>query len=564
MWCRGTVFRYRDGFAGTYDDWNGWSMATRHEQGQDEARQSVPAWRPLRHKVFRALWIATFFSNIGTWMQEVGGTWLMTTLAPAPFMVALMQVATSLPMVLLALPAGTLADIVDRRRLLLVTQSGLCITAMCFGIIVWFGAMTPWLLLGLTGVMSLGLALTSPVGRAITPELVSRDELPEAISLENTSVNIARAVGPSLGGLLLTAVGAAALFLLNALSFLGVIAVFYSWSRPPAQTRLPAEHFWGAMQAGVRYVRHAPESWAVLARAGSFTLCGSALWALLPLLARQELGQDSTGYGLLLGYFGVGAVVGTIVLPSLRQRLTSEHLVALAMLLFAAVLVMAAVFRLYAVLCGVLVAGGLAWLILLSIFNGSIQAALPSWVRGRALAIYVLVFFGGMAGGSALWGAVATYTNLSMTFVLAAAGVVVALLATHRCRLVTSEEWDTTPACHEPTPDIEGAPKPEAGPVLVTIDYHIDPAQAQAFVQAIRRLGRTRRRDGALRWGIFRDIARPGHYLESFVVESWAGYLQQHERFTVADRDIETQVLAFHRDATPPIVSHFIAERYLA
>jgi MFS family permease len=303
-------------------------MTTGQGKEQKEEQKWLSAWRSLRHKVFRALWIATFFSNIGTWMQEVGGSWLMTALAPSPFMVALMQVATSLPMVLLALPAGTLADIVDRRRLLIMAQSALCLTALCFGVTVWLEAMTPWLLLSLTATMSFGLALTSPAGRAVTPELVPREELPGAISLENTSVNIARAIGPSLGGLLMTTAGPAVLFLLNAVSFVGVIAVFYGWSRQPTQSRLPAEHFWGAMQAGVRYVRYAPEVWSVLARAGSFAFCGSALWALLPLLARQELGQDSTGYGLLLGCFGVGAVVGSVVLQPVRRPLTSEQLVA--------------------------------------------------------------------------------------------------------------------------------------------------------------------------------------------------------------------------------------------
>jgi MFS family permease len=362
-------------------------MAIRQDRQQREGWQIAPAWHPLRHRVFRALWIATFFSNIGTWMQEVGGAWLMTTLSPTPLMVALMQVATSLPMDLLALQAGTHADVVDRRRLLLVTQSVLCLTAICFGVVVGLDAMTSWSLLGLTGIMSLGLALNAPARRAITPELVTRDDLSAAISLKNASINVARAVGPALGGLLMTAVGPAALFFLNALSFLSVIAVFFAWRREPTPTRLPAEHFWGAMQAGVRYVRHAPEIWAVLARAGLFTLCGSALWALLPLFARTKLGLDATGYGLLLGCFGVGAIAGTMVLPWLRQRLVSERLVAGATLVFAAVLLAVAGLRLSAILCGVMIAGGFAWLTLLSIFSASMHAALPSWVRGRALAI---------------------------------------------------------------------------------------------------------------------------------------------------------------------------------
>ena len=535
------------------------SSSKPHGEGGEQSQAS--AWRPLRHAVFRWLWIATFISNIGNWMQDVGGAWLMTTLSPSPVMVALVQVATSLPMVLFALPAGVLADVIDRRHLLLVTQSWLCLTAAGYGAAVWLGVMTPWLLLSLTGVMSLGLAFNSPARRAITAELVPREDLSGAISLKTASVNAARALGPVLGGFLMATLGPAVLFLLNAVSFLGVIVVFYVWRRPQRRTRLPAEHFWGALQAGLRYVWHAPAMWSVMARAGAFTLCGSALWAMLPLVVREHLEQGATGYGLVLGCFGLGASLSTFVLPRLQPHWPREYLVATATIIFALVLALSGLVKASVLFCLIMLLGGSAWLIVLTSFSASAQAALPSWVRGRALAAYILVFFGGMAGGSALWGAVAERIGIGATLWVAAGGALIALAATHRCPLVTSDAYDTSPSRHWPTPDIEEEPDNEKGPVLVTIDYQIDPDQCEAFFLAIRQLGRIRRRDGALRWGVFADAAATGRYLESFIVETWGEYLRQRDRFTVADRDIEDAVLAYHQGPSSPCATRFIAER---
>ena len=536
------------------------ASSSEHRDGKGKQRQ-LTAWRPLRHTLFRWLWIATFMSNIGNWMQDVGGVWLMTTMAPSPVMVALVQVATSLPMVIFALPAGTLADVVDRRRFLLVMQSWLCITAGGFGVVVWLDIMTPWLLLSLTAVMSLGLAFNSPARRAITAELVPRDDLSGAISLNNASVNVARALGPALGGFLMSTAGPTILFCLNAVSFLGVIGVLYRWRRPQRQTRLPAEHFWGALQTGLRYVWHAPAMWSVMARAGAFTFCGSALWAMLPLVVRTDLQQDATGYGLVLGCFGLGAALSTLILPHLRPYWPREYLVAVATIAFAIVLALMGQLRAFGLFCFVMVIAGSAWLILLTSFSASAQEALPAWVRGRALAAYILVFFGGMAGGSALWGAVADRIGIGTTLWLAAGGVLIALAATHHCPLATSSSYDTSPSRHWPMPDIDEEPAYEQGPVSVMLEYRIEPAQCEAFLHAIRQLGRIRRRDGALRWGVFGDAAETGRYIESFIVETWEEYLRQRDRFTVADRDIEERVFAYHQGPSSPCTTHFIAER---
>lgn len=518
----------------------------------------ISAWSPLRQPVFRALWIATAVSNIGTWMHDVGASWLMTSLAPSPLMVALVQVATNLPVFLLALPAGALADVVDRRRLLLVTQTWMLATAVVLGSLTIAGTTTPWVLLSLTFVMALGAAMNAPAWQAITPELVSRQELPAAVTLSGVGINLARALGPALGGLIIAATNPGVVFLLNGVSFLGIIIVLYHWRRSPRENVLPAERFIGAIRAGMRYARHAPALQTVLIRAGAFILFGSVLWSLLPILARFELGQGPSGYGILLGLLGLGAVVGAAILPHTRQKISGDKLVTAATLLFAAILFILSFVREFVLVGMTMFVGGIAWIALLSSFNTGAQTAVPAWVRARALSVYLLIFFGGMAGGSALWGTVAKYAGIPKTFVVAALGVVASLAATARYRLATGEMLNLAPSLHWPAPTVVNDIEPEHGPVLVTIEYRIDPAQARDFADAMLNLRKLRLRDGAINWGIFVDAADPQRYVEAFLVESWIEHLRQHERVTVADREVQQKVHAFQIGSAPPIVSHFI------
>src|SRR5215831_379651 len=297
---------------------------------------TASAWSPLGHSLFRMLWIATVVSNVGTWMHNVGAAWLMTSLTASPTIIALVQAATSLPVFLVGLLAGALADIVDRRLLLLWTQGWMLTSAAVLGILTLVGVTTPWVLLALTFALGLGAAMNAPAWQAIVPELVPRSELSAAVALNGTSFNLARAVGPALGGLIIAAAGTAAVFLLNAASFLGVLIVLYRWQRPLNASLLPPEHVFGAMRAGVRYVRHAPALYAVLLRIGSFIVCGTALWALLPLVVQQGLGLGAIGYGGLLGCLGLGAVAGAILLPRVQRKVAINPLVAGATSLFAA------------------------------------------------------------------------------------------------------------------------------------------------------------------------------------------------------------------------------------
>ena len=522
-------------------------------------QRSATAWGPLREPLFRALWIAAVASNVGTWMEDVGEAWLMTSLTSSTLLVALVETAGSLPIVLLAIPSGAFADLIDRRRLLLITQTWMLVVAATLGILTVSGRTTPLLLLTLAFALGLGAAANAPAWEAITPELVTRDQLPAAITLGAVAFNIARAIGPALGGLLVAAVGSGAVFLLNAVSFLGVIIVLYRWRRPVEKSSLPPEHVLGALRAGLRYVWHTPAIQAVLVRAATFILCASALWALLPLVARRELGLSAAGYGVLLGCLGLGGVTGASLLPNVRKRISTDTLVIAATLIFASVTIVLGYVHITIVVGGSLFAGGIAWMALLSTFNVAAQTATAAWVRARVLGVYMLAFFGGWAFGSALWGWIAGRAGISLTLLIAAVGLVVGLATGIRFKLRCAEGLDLTPSAHWPEPKVHAQAEAQTGPVLVTIEYRIDPKDAEEFTRVARTSGEIKRRDGAVYWNLFRDTADPRRFVETFIVDSWDEHLRQHGRLTQADRQVDDRVQAFHQGAERPKISHLIA-----
>ncbi len=485
------------------------------------------AWSPLRQPLFRALWLASVASNIGTWMQNVGAAWLMTALVPSPTLVALVQAATSLPVFLVALPAGAIADLVDRRRLLLATQGWMLAAATLLGVLTILGVMTPWILLILTFALGLGAAMNAPAWQAITPELVGESELRAAVTLNGVGYNVARAVGPALGGIIVAIMGSGAVFILNALSFLGVMIILYRWPRDAQVSALPAEDVFGAMRAGVRYVRHAPSVQAVLLRTA-------------------------------------GAVAGGMFLPRIQHGLSTDALLASAIVLFALATAGPVYAPQFALLCAVMLVGGVAWIAIMSTFNVAAQVTVPGWVRARALAVYGIVAQGGMAIGSAFWGVVAERLSLSMTLLCAAAALAASLIAALWYRLKLEDEIDLSPSPHWPEPVLSSEPRPDAGPVLITVEYTIDAARAQDFAVAMRGMRMLRLRDGAYRWGLYNDSAIPTRFVETFVVESWAEHLRQHERVTVADREVEEAVRAYHIGLTPPTITHFLYARAAA
>jgi MFS family permease len=518
---------------------------------------SPSALAPLARPVFRALWIAALVSNVGYWMQSVGAVWQIGTVSGSPALVALVQTATSLPIVLLALPSGAAADTLDRRRLLLATQSWMLVSAAALCLATVAGLASPAVVLTLTFLLGLGNAANAPAWQATIPELVGGRELSAAVALNSAGFNIGRAVGPAIGGLIVAAAGPAAVFGLNAVSFLGVLAVLWRWRRPPRDDLGAGEQVLGAIGAGVRYVRFAPLLRAVLVRTALFILPASALWALLPVVARGRLGLGATGFGLLLGALGIGSVAGAVALPRLRQAVPIDRRVVGATCVFALATVALATLGSPVLLWLAMVAAGMAWLAILTSLNVATQTAVPRWVRARALAVYLLVFQGGLAAGSALWGVVAGRLGERVALLAATASFGLGLLAALRWRLQGIGALDLTPSVRpEPVTAID--PDPDDGPVLVLVRYRIDPARAEEFATAMRAVRRVRRRDGAYRWGVFEDVADPGCFVETYVVRSWAEHLRQHERFTAEDLSVRDRVRSFHIGQDPPAVSHFI------
>lgn len=519
---------------------------------------TASAWSPLRKPLFRDRWIASIVSNIGGWMEDTAGAWLMTSLTPSPLLVALMQTAASLPVLFLGLPAGATADIFDRRRLLLFWQFWMLIAALILSALVFAGQITPWSLLTLTFLINLGAAMAAPAWQAIVPELVPRSDLMAAVALNSAGFNIARAVGPAIAGLILVAANAGVVFLIDALSFVGVIIVLYRWQRQPFfKSALPAERVLGSVRAGMRYIRYAPALQAALIRAAVLTSCASALTALLPLVAQQDLQQGAGGYGLLLGCFGLGAIVGAILMPKVRQRFSSNGVVIVATLIFAGATLILAFIHFVPLVLLALLAAGIAWTSMTSSLNITVQLAVPAWVQARALGAYQMVFQGGLAIGSIIWGGVAEHWGTAIALFAAGLGLLAGTLTAKRYRLIAGK-GDLAPALRRAEPMVVIEPNLEEGPVLITVEYRIDPNQAAAFIAAIEALRIVRLRDGAVRWGIFHDTANPIRYLETFIVESWLDHLRQYERFTIADRDIRRQVFAFQQGDQPPVISHMI------
>jgi MFS family permease len=526
-------------------------------------REEGSALDPLRHRVFAALWIATVVSNIGTWMQNAAAGWLMAGLTQDPFIVSLVQVATMLPVVLFGLPAGALADIVDRRKLLIAVNAVLALVVAALGFLVWLGRVTPEILLIFTFLVGVGSALIAPSWQAIVPSLVPHKDLQAAISLNSVGINISRAVGPALAGLIIGAIGLAAPFWVNALSTLAVIGVLLWWRTAPSGVHpLPAEHFRSALSVGWRHARNNLHLQATLMRAAGFFLFASAYWALLPLVARDQIASGPQLYGLLLGTIGVGAVGGAFLLPRLKAMLGPNNLVAAATAGTALALVLFGLARTSEVGLAAALIAGVSWIAVLAPINVSAQVALPGWVKGRGLALFATVQFGAMTVGSAIWGQVAKATSLPLAHFIAAACAAIAIPLLARWRLQTGASFDFTPSMHWPAPVLSGDVEVDRGPVQIVIEYRIALEDRDAFIDTIIELSSERLRDGAYDWDIYEDAAEIGRMVETFHVSSWLEHQRQHQRVTLADHDVQQRVLQFHRGSSPPVVRHLLAARW--
>jgi MFS family permease len=497
-------------------------------------------WAPLRIGAFRALWLAQLGSMLGTWMQTVGAQWILVETPDSTALVALVQVATTLPMLLFALPAGALADIMDRRVLLISVQLFQVAVAGSLSVLTALGLMPPTLLLTFTFLLGACLALTLPAYQVFVQELVPRDQVRAVASLGGVAVNGARAVGPALAGVLVAQVGPAPVFAVNAASALIFVTVLLASRRPRASRELPAERFASALAAGGRYVRNSPAVRRMLLRIFLFVLPGAAIWALLPVVADDLLHAGSAGYGLLLGALGAGAVLGAAVLPAVGTRLSANQLLLVAGLLFAGSLVACVFVSNLIVLAVLLVPAGMAWLSVLMGVTGALQVFLPGWVRARGLSMFNVVFAGSQAFGSLLWGLIAQGFGLVTTFVAAAAVMALGAATVAIWPLPDVAHWDRDPAVYWPEPELTYQPDPREGPVLVTVRYVVPKEHEEQFLEAMELVRASRLRTGATSCTLYRDGADPKVFVLVGMYPTWEEHLRQHTgRLTGTDQERE-------------------------
>lgn len=501
-------------------------------------------------------------------MHEVGASWLMTSLSSDPRVNALVSAAGSLPMFFLALPAGALADILDRRKLLVAMQFWAFTVTGTLAVLTYYQLTGPLVLLVFTSLLAIGGALSSPAWQSITPELVKRSQLSAAIGLGGVSFNIARVIGPTLGGAIIGFLaptlgnrGApAAVFALNAVSFLGVVGVIYAWKREPNDSDLPPEHVAGAIKTGLSYARHAPEIREALVRVFAFIFFGSALWALLPLHARFNLKLDATGYGTLLGFFGAGALCVGATFQRLRERFSPGQLVALSS--WGAALNFGLLARVHDPFWArlAMIEAGFSWPLAMLTFQVVIIKNAPDWVRSRAASLFLLVFTGGMAGGAGFWGLVSARSDIPTAFCVAAGGLFLGPILLHRFQ-ITESNAKNSPSNHWPDPILAFEPTPEEGPILVTTEFEIAPDDAKEFVAAMQKVRQMRLREGVLRWNLFQDMEFPSRWVETMLVGTWNDHLRQHARVSQQSADVEFQAWEWHRGSEKPRVSHLLAAR---
>jgi len=523
-----------------------------------ERSRAVSTWSPLRVGVFRALWIAVLVANVGTWMQMVGAQWLLVHLPHAAILVALVQTADFLPDVLFGLVGGALADIFDRRRLLIFVQLTMACVGCALAILTYAGQMPPSLLLVFTFALGCSSVFTNPAYQSLVPELVPREQLRAASALGSISVNLARLIGPALAGVLIARIGVTAVFGLNALTYLFFAGVLVTWRRPTGSAPELPERFLSAMRTGSRYVINAPVVRRILLRATLFLVPASVLWTLLPLVATQRLGLGADGYGLLLGSLGAGAVAGALMLPRVRARLSANHMVGAASVLYALVSVLIVIVPNPALAVIALLPAGAAWIAVLSDINAELQLFLPAWVRARGLSVYQMVLFGAQGVGAVIWGAIAEPFGVTAAFLIAAAAMAAGLATMRFWPFLDTAGMDRRTSPYWPEPHLAFDAKLDSGPVVVKNTYTIASDKEQPFLEAMVQVRQSRLRTGATQWGLFRDGEVANRFVELYVVPSWDEHLRQH-RYRITGTDHEYEQRAEMLSNPPPDVSHLIA-----
>ena len=525
------------------------------------AVDDLTALAPLKVVAFRMLWSTWLTANICMWMSDVAAAWLMTSMTTTPLWVALVQTAATLPVFLLGLPSGALADILDRRRYFIVTQFWIAGVATLLCIAVITGIMTPPLLLALTFANGVGLAMRWPVFAAIVPELVPRAQLPAALALNGISMNASRIIGPLVAGALIASAGTQYVFVLNAVLSIVSGFVIMRWRRAHTPNPLGRERLLSAIRVGVQYVSQSSRLRAALVQVSLFFLHSTALLALLPLIAKRlggvQVGSDASTFTLLLASMGVGAIGAAFAMPRLRQMMPRDALVLRATVLQSvSTAVMSVAPNVWVAVIAMLV-NGMAWITCANSLSVSAQLALPDWVRARGMSMYQMAIMGGAAMGAALWGQIATVTTVPTALLAAAVSGTVLMLLAQRWIQDTSLEEDLTPSHQFKAPVADA---PGDGHVLVTIEYLIDPLRAHDFRALMRVSRRSRLRQGALGWALLRDVNQPGRFIEQIIDESWTEHLRRFDRVTASDVALRERKLGFHLPEEPPVVTRCIVE----
>jgi MFS family permease/quinol monooxygenase YgiN len=522
------------------------------------ATKTSSGWAPLRYPDFRRLWTAQFTSNVGSWMQTVAAQWVMLSLTRSAFLLAAISAAGSIPVLLLAIPSGVLGDLIDRRRLILVSQLTMLLAAAVLALLSATGSLTPAVLIALLFVIGVGGAAAAPTWQTLQPELVPDAERTPAIALGSVNQNLARALGPAIGGLLLAATSAAFVFLTNAVSFVAVVAAVAITAIPLRKQELPREHAVAAARAGGRFVANSPVLLALIVRAIAFVFMASSIWALLPLVARHRLGLGSGGYGLLLGCVGVGALLAATFGPALRQALSPRAIYAVGCLAVAAASALLAVTHSVALAVAALVVAGAAWITGLGLLSAGYQSALPAWVKARGFAYYLVAFQGASGIGALCLGAIAQASTVSTALLIVGAGLVVAVLATWWLPLPGG---DAEGMVAEPLPLPSVPDTIEQGPVIVSVEYAVKPDQVQQFMALTKELRSMRRRTGAIHWHLHRDVADPDRFVESFVVGSWQEHELQHAHLQRGDQEVLSRIDRLLQPGRPRTARHAVGVR---
>jgi MFS family permease/quinol monooxygenase YgiN len=524
---------------------------------ESDPAHSTSALAPFATPVFRMLWMAWLAANVTMWMNDVAAAWLMTTLTTSPVLVALVQTASTLPVFLLGLPSGALADILDRRRYFAATQLWVALNAVVLAVLSLADALNAPLLLALTFTNGIGLALRWPVFAAIVPEIVPRYHMTQALALNGVAMNLSRIVGPVVAGAILAATSSAWVFVLNAVLAFTAFTLILRWKSQHKESALPGERFVGAMRVGWQHAMQSPRIRAVLLRVFLFFLQSTALMALLPLIARGLHGGGPAAFTVMLACLGGGAITAALLFPRWRARFDRDQFVRYGTLVHAAASLVVIFSPEFWLALPAMFLAGMAWISTANSLTISAQLALPNWVRARGMSIYQMALMGGSAAGSFIWGQVAGVTNVRTAVIGAAIFGPLVLLLTRK----GGDDEDMTPAKPVNVPEVAVEVAPDDGPVMVTVEYRIDPARAEEFALVMQFTRRARLRQGCLSWALLRDTSVPGRYIEYFVDENWVEHQRRLERFTAADVGLRGQRLAFHLGDGPPKVTRFVAER---